>query len=245
MTALFLRAHTDGSQRTAPGLRILGVLGALGLGLGIVSGCTPRVHAIPVDRDVDYAAHMEHQGLVVDEMPGASPAILVPAGWQTGPRGPRFLLQAHDKTMAALWFPRAGQMIVRKTADPASPLLGEVDANWNQGAIQLTFKPADGPEFKTGEFERIDGRVVTAALSSHVQTVLDVRGVYRAELRDANGASAGWLRVQISPHQAASRIYDGEVPPELNGPLTTAAIAMVDSDVDYIEDHALDVYVGN
>jgi hypothetical protein len=94
-------------------------------------------------------------------------------------------------------------------------------------------------------FDRIDGRVVTAALSSQAQTVLDVRGTYRAQLQDSTGAAVGWLRVQISPYQAATRIYDGVVPPSLNGPLATAAVALVDYDVDYIEGHALDVYQGN
>jgi len=216
------------------------------LALGILSACTPRLQAIPVDPAVDFAAHVEHRGLVVDEMPGASPAAVVPAGWYglTGD-GPRFLLQAHKKTMAALWFPEPGQMIVRQSADPNSPLIGEVDAAWKQGAIRLTFKPANGATLHTGAFDRIDGRVSTAALSSQARTVLDVRGVYRAELRDANGASAGWLRVRISPYQGAARIYDGVVPAALNGPLATAAVALLDQDVDYIEGQALDVYMGN
>ncbi|HVN85294.1 MAG TPA: hypothetical protein VMW17_10655 [Candidatus Binatia bacterium] len=213
--------------------------------LAITTGCAPRMHTIPVERGVDFAAHADHNGLVIDTMPGASPAILVPAGWSSGPHGPRFLLKAHDQTIAALWFPRAGKMVVRQSADPTSALIGEVDATWNRGAIQLAFKPADGSVYQTAEFDRIDGRVVTAALSSNVQTNLDVRGVYRADVHNASGAPVGWLRVQISPYQAASRIYDGDVPPPLNGPLATAAVAMIDADVDYIEDHASNVYLGN
>ena len=218
---------------------------ALALTLAILCGCAPPLQAVPVAPDVDYAAHVDHRGLVIDEMPGASPAILESAAWHPWSDGPQFLLRAHGRTIAALWHPEAGKMLVRKTSDPQSPLIGEVDATWRHGAIRLTFKPADGVEVQTGEFDRIDGRFSTVALSSQATTVLDVRGVYRADLHDATGAPAGWLRVQVSPYQGASRIYDGVVPASLNGPLATAAMALVDSDVNDIEDHAINVYVGN
>jgi hypothetical protein len=220
-------------------------LGVLALTLSILTGCASQLHAVPVDPNVDFAAHVEHSGLVVDEMPGLSRAVLVPAGWHSMMGGPRFLLQAHDKTIAALWFPTPNHMIVRQSADPQSPLIGEIRAKWTEGAIHLTFEPANGPALQSTEFGRIDGRVVTAALSSQAQTVLDVRGTYRAQLRDSTGAPVGWLRVQISPYQAATRIYDGVLPASLNGPLATAAVALLDSDVDYIEGHALNVYQGN
>jgi hypothetical protein len=219
--------------------------GTLLLTLVMILGSVRALHAIPVDPNVDFAAHVAHRGLVVDEMPGASPALLVPAGRQSWGGGPRFLLQARDQTIAALWFPQAGQMIVRQTVDPHSPLIGEIDAAWSQGAIHLTFKPADGRTLQTGTFDRIDGRIATAALSSQAQTVLDVRGVYRADVRDADGKPVGWLRVQISSHQPAERIYDGVLPPALNGSLAAAAVAVLDADVSEIERHAADVYVGN
>lgn len=219
--------------------------GAFLLMAGGLICCAPRLKAIPVAPGVDFAAHVEHRGLVVDEMPGASPAVLVPAGWQSRTGGPRFLLQAYDKTIAALWFPEPDQMIVRQTADRQAPLIGEVDAAWEKGAIHLTLKPANGAPFQTGAFDRIDGRAATAALNSQAYTVLDVRGVYRAELRDARGAPAGWLRIQISPYQAATHIYDGVLPASLNGPLATAAVALLDSDVNDIENHAVNVYLGN
>jgi hypothetical protein len=220
-------------------------LGAFVLIWGTLVGCAPSLHAIPVDPAVDFAAHVEHRGMVIDEMPGASPAVLVPAGWRYLTGGPRFLLQAHDKTLAAIWFPNPGQMIVRQTADPHSTLVGEIDATWDHGAICLALTPAGGSAFQTGEFDRIDGRFATAALSSQAQSLLDMRGTYRAPVRDAQGVPVGWLRVRISPYQAAGRIYDGDLPTALNGPLATAAVALVDADVDVIEGHALNPYLGN
>jgi hypothetical protein len=234
--------HTPVRARPANAARGLPTLLVL---LGGLLSCAPRLQAIPLDPGVDFAAHAAHRGLVVDEMPGASPAVLVPAGWQSWTGGPRFLLQAHNKTIAALWFAQPGKIIVRQRANRHAPLIGEVDATWRESAIRLTFKPANGSPLQTGAFDRIDGRVVTAALGPQVDTILDVRGVYRAELRDAQGAPAGWLRVEISPHQAAPHMYDGVLPPSVNGPLATAAVALLDSDVNSIEDHAVNVYIGN
>jgi hypothetical protein len=220
-------------------------LGTVALAFSILAGCGSRLHAVPVDPNVDFAAHVEHSGLVVDEMSGAPPAVLVPAGWHVLTGGPRFLLRAEGQTIAALWFPEPDHMIVRQSADPQSPLIGEIHAGWTEGAIHLTLQPAHGAAFQTSEFGRIDGRVVTASLSSQARTTIDMRGTYRAELHDATGQPVGWLRVQISPYAAARRIYDGVVPAPLNGPLATAAVALLDYDVDYIRDHALDVHLGN
>ncbi len=136
-------------------------------------------------------------------------------------------------------------MIVRQTADPQSPLIGEINASWDHGAIRLTLKPADGPVFETGTFDRVDGRVATAALSSQAKTEFGLRGTYRAELRDANGTPVGWLRAQIRSPLTATRIYDGVIPPAINGALAAAAVALLDADVDYIENHAVNPYVGS
>ena len=68
--------------------------------------------------------------------------------------------------------------------------------------------------------------------------------MYRAEVRDAQGNPIGWLRVRIAPPEGTSRIYDGFLPPALDGPLAAAAAELVNVDVDDIETHAIDVYEG-
>ncbi len=226
-------------------VRAARVVGTLLLAVGVLAACTPTLQAVPVDPNVDFAAHVAHRGLVVDEMPGAAPAVLAPAGWRSWFGGPRFLLHAQDKMIAALWFPSPGRMIVRQTADPQSPVIGEINATWDHGAIRLMFKPVDGPVFETGTFDRVDGRVSTAALSSQSKTEFGLRGVYRAELRDANGTPVGWLRAQIRSPLTATRIYDGVIPASMNGALAAAAVALLDADVDYIENHAVNPYMGN
>ena len=217
--------------------------GAVALGL-FVGGCA-SMRAVPVDPGVDFAAHVEHRGLVIDRAQGGEPAVLVPVAALPFTSGSTFLLQAQGKTIAALWVKDPAHVTVRQTSDPNAPVIGRVEAHWNAGAINLTFKPVGGQELQTSVFERTDGFGLPATLSSQATTVLDVRSMYRADLRDATGAPAGWLRVRISPNMAASRVYDGVLPPSVQEPLATAAVALVDSDVEYIEGHAVDVYLGN
>jgi len=211
----------------------------------LVAACTARPVEVPVEPGVDFAAHVEHRGLVVDRAQGGRPAVLVPAPTLPFTSGPTYLLQADRKTIAALWVKDAGHVTVRQTGDRTAPVIGRVEAHWNHGAISLTLKPVDAPELRTGEFERTDGPSRPGVLSSQATTLPDIRGMYQADLRDSTGAPAGWLRVRISPYLAASRVYDGALPPSVQEPLATAAVALVDSEVDYIEDHATDMYLGN
>ncbi|HVM96094.1 MAG TPA: hypothetical protein VMT89_06880 [Candidatus Acidoferrales bacterium] len=212
--------------------------------ISTLAGCAPKLVAVPVDPAVDFAAHVEHRGLVVDRAQGGEPAVLVPAPRPLFASGPTYLLQAQDKTIAALWVKDPAHVTVREAADPNAPLIGRVEAHWSGGAISLTFKPASGSELQAGTFQR-DGFGVPSSLSSQATTVLDVRGMYLSQLRDVKGDSVGWMRVRISPYMEASRVYDGVLPTTVGEPLATAAVALVDSDVDYIENQAVNPYIGN
>jgi hypothetical protein len=211
----------------------------------MITGCTLGNLDVPVDPRVDFAAHAEHRGLVVDRSPGGEPAVLVPAPTLPFSAGPTYLLQAKDKTIAALWVKDPAHVTVRQTSDPTAPVIGRVEAHWNHGAINLTLEPVNGLELQSSVFERIAGTFHPAVLSWYATTVLDVRGVYLADLRDQTGAAAGWLRVSISPYMAAPRIYDGVLPPSVQESLAIAAVALIDSDVDYIEGRAVNPYLGN
>jgi len=220
------------------------LLDLLLVAVGIGGGCRTKLD-VPVDPRVDFAAHVESRGIVVDRAQGGEPAVLVPAPTLPFASGPTYLLRANDKTIAAFWVKDPAHVTVRQASDPSAPVIGRVEAHWNHGAITLTLKPVNGPELHSGEFERIAGTFHPAVLSWYATTVLDVRGVYLAELRDDAGAPAGWLRVSISPYMAAPRIYDGVLPPAIQEPLATAAAELIDADVDYIESRALNPYLGN
>lgn len=213
-------------------------------GLLALASCAAPLHAISTEPNVDFTAHLEHQGLVVDQAHNGEPAVLVPAG-SLFSSGPNFLLQAGGNTLAALWVQDPGHITVRRTADSASPVIGRVEATWDHGAIRLALQPVDGPPMQTGRFHRIDGPRIPEVLSTQATTVLDVRGMYLAKLHDAKGDDAGWLRARISPYQDARRIYDAALPASVSEPLAAAAVVLVNSDVSYIRDHAVDVYLGN
>ena len=213
-------------------------------GLCALASYAAPLRALATDPTVAFSAHVEHQGLVIDQAPNGEPAVLVPSG-SLFSSGPNFLLQSGGKTLAAFWMDNSGHAIVRRTAEPSSPLIGRVDATWRQGAIQLTLTPADGAALKLGRFHRVDSPRSTSILGVGDTTVLDLRGLYLAQLRDAQGADTGWLRVRISPYQEARRIYEGNLPASVPEPLAAAAVAMVNSDISYIRSHAVDVYLGN
>jgi hypothetical protein len=213
-------------------------------GLGVAGGCAVAPRAVPVDPNVNFAAHSEHRGLVIDRMPDAQPAVLVTAGWVPFSGGPTFLLRRDDATVAAVWVEDA-HATVRRGSESTAAAIGHVDASWQEGAILLTITPEGGGGFRTGTFQRVGGGSMSAALGQRADTTLDVRGVYRAELLDASGAPAGWLRVRVSPYQEAGRIYDGVLPAAVNGPLAAAAVARLDSEVEWVENHAADPYIGN
>lgn len=206
------------------------------------AGCAVSPHVVPVDPSLSFAAHGEHRGIVLDKLPDGQPAVLVTAWSPPFFGGPRLRLQRDGTVAAAIWLDGA-HAVVRTEDDRAAAPVGQVDAAWEAGAIRLTLKPVGNAWFRTGIFERIDGRAAPAALGQHAQTIFDVRGVYRAQLVDRSGAPAGWLRVRVSPSD--ERFYDGVLPPGVSGPLVAAVVAQLDAAVATVEDHAENPYIGN
>lgn len=137
-------------------------------------------------------------------------------------------------------------LVVDGSADRPMPATrgATVDVAWDRGAIRFTFRSPDGLAFTSAPFERIDGRRTTSVLGRAVATELDVPGVYRAEVRDGNGASVGWLQVSVAPGDVPARRYEADVPAALTRETIGAALARLDADIDWIEAHAADVHVG-
>ena len=154
------------------------------------------------------------------------------------------MLVADGQRIAALW-PTPDRVVVRSAMSREAPLVGEVASSWDDGAIRLTLQPAGGPSFRSDPLAREGGGTGTATLTRSAQTVIDVRGTYRATLRDSSGVAVGWLRTRISPYQEASRIFDGALPAAIQPELAVAAATALNGEIDWIEDHALNVYRGN
>ncbi len=212
--------------------------------LFVLASYRAPLYALSPAPGADFVAHVEHRGLVIDRAPGAAPAVLVPAG-SLFSRGPDYLLEADGTTLAALWVKDLAHVTVRRTADPASPVIGRVQASWQDGAMRLTLQPADGPTLQTGRFHRVDGPGLPDLLTADFRTVLDERGMYRADLRDEHGKTTGWLSVRISPYQESRRVYDAALPSGVADPLAAAAVALVNANLRESERHAVDVYLGN
>jgi hypothetical protein len=213
------------------------------LALTWLAGCAAPRHAVAADPEVDFAAHVGHRGLIVDRMSGGHSAVLVPDGvWFSN----RYLLHSDGRTIAALWLKDPSHVTVRESADPTAPVLGRVFANWDESALRLTLQPAAGPPYTLGRFRRVDATSRPVLLeSADMSTITDVRGWYRAELRDQRGTPVGWLSVRITSPEGGMRTYDGNLPAALDGPLAAAAVELVNADVDDIESHVTDVYLGN
>jgi hypothetical protein len=115
-----------------------------------------------------------------------------------------------------------------------------LEPEWHEQAIWFVVD-SDTGRFHTGPFARVDGRAGLPALSRAGQTNIDLRGVYRATIFDDGGA-AGWFEVR-APSPDEPRVFQGRLPATSAtvGPALAVALA---SELDWIEDHTIDVYRG-
>ena len=217
----------------------------IGLLLGLITsaGCSlmSMLRDAPGDSGATFAAHVASRGLVIDRMEGGKSGVLEPS--TTPFSGPQFVLYSGGTPTAALWL-NGAVTVVRAAPDSAAPAIGRVDASWDERAIRLTLKPEGDGAFSTSMFKRIEGGG-PAALGQPADSTLNLRGVYRAELVDGTGQSAGWIRVQFTHGWSAHRIYEGMLPAALNGPLAVAAVARLDAELTAVVNQAMNPYIGN
>ena len=210
----------------------------------LAAGCGFGTRTLPVDAGVTFAAHLEHAGIVFDRLPGSGHAIAKPRSGFRLPDSPAFFLERDGKPGAAFWLPEPSTVEVRATDASSALLIGQVTPDWDDGAIRLTLRREDAKPLHTEPFAR-EGPGATTALSRAIQSNIDVRGFYRARLRDASGGDAGWVRVRIGPYLDAPRMYDGVLPADVAPEVTVAVVLALSSEIDWIENHALDVYRGS
>ena len=207
-------------------------------------GCALPTARVPIDPDVTFAAHQEHGRVVADRLPGDGSAVATPPGWLRWPGGATFVVRGDGQTIAGLWLGAPGDVEVRASASRRAPLVGTIAATHDDGALRLSLVAAGGQPLRTDVLQRTAPGGGPPVLTRAVQTVVDVRGTYRGELRDAAGHSVGWLRVRIGPYLPAPRIYDGVLPADLPPGVAVATAVALGSEIDWIEAHALDVYRG-
>ena len=209
------------------------------------AACAVLRQPVSVDPAASFAAHLDHGGLTVDRLERGRSGNLRAPSWLRLPGAPTFVLEdAERQRVAALW--RSGsEVTVRPTVSEDAPVTGRVRPGWDEGAIRLVLEPSNGDALHTDVFARQGTGMGPSTLTRAAETVIDVRGVYEAPVRDGKGASVGWLRVRVSPYQTAPRIYEAALPTSVPPALAAASAAALDAEIDWIESHATNVYRGS
>jgi len=204
-------------------------------------GCGPVVvPASNLSSGATFAAHQVHNGFVIDRLQGGGSGVVESARWMNWPGSPQFRVRAEKATLGDLWLISPAHVEVQESAVPRRA--GDVEPSWNDGAIRLTLRPATGGPLRSSVFTRIGGGSGYSVLSRNAQTLLDVRGTYRAEILDASNRRVGWWEVHIA-EPFEPRLFEGTVP-EVSPAMEAGMTLALNSEIDWIEDHALDVYRG-
>lgn len=215
------------------------------LALVTLLGCVLN-QPVPIEHGVNLAAHAaEHNRIVLDRLPDGRAGMIEAASWfNLGRSSPTYLVNADHETIAALWLTAPATVQVRAERSPGAPVVGGVEPSWEDNTIRLALRSATDGVFQSDVFQRTMIGGGPSALTRSAQTILDVRGTYRAALHDAKGTEAGWLRVRITPYGDAFRVYDGVLPAGVGPGLAAAAVVALNSEIDWIENHTVDVYRG-
>jgi hypothetical protein len=232
-----LRSIARGSQndRLSPMALLLA-----GLVLGSAAAGAAPQHTEP---EANLAAHREQGRVVFDRLPAIGAAELVARGWLRWPGAP-LELRTGGRTVATLH--RFGDGAVEGRAGPGVDVpTSRVEPSWDDGAIHLILLTSGGSRFETGFFERVGAGATAGRLNRGANSIIDVRGTYQAVLRDPGDTSVGWLRVTVDPSDTPERSYEGFLPSVVAPELAAAATLALDSEIDWIEDHAQDVYRGS
>ena len=186
-----------------------------------------------------FAAHQVHAGFVLDRLQPDATGIVEQANVINWDLVPEFRVRTGAGDLGDLWLTAPASVTVRERGVPEA---GQVAPAWDNGAIRLTLHPATGAPLRFGPFERIDGGAGYSVLSRNAQTLLDVEGIYRSTVFDAHDQPIGWWEVKIvepfRPH-----VFAGVVPG--TSPATQAGVMLaLNSEIDWIENHVLDVWRG-
>ena len=207
-------------------------------------GCVQLSRPVSIDPDVNFAAHVEHDHIVLDRVPGVHGGVVEVPGWFHWSTSPSFVVMSEGKKVADLSLTAPATVQVRSASGAGASVLGAVEPSWEDIAIRLTLRSSDVSVLRSDVFARTVTGGGPAVLSRSAQLIIDVRGTYRAALRDAKGGETGWLRVKVTPYAESPRIYDGVLPAEVGPGLAAATAVALGSEIEWIENHTVDVYRG-
>lgn len=206
---------------------------------GPVAPPTPGKDASALNPQATFAAHQVHAGFVLDRVQGNATGVVEPANIIAWTGIPKFRVRTGASTVGDLWLTAPASVTVREAGVPEP---GAIAPTWDDGAVRFTLRPATGAPLRFGPFERIGGGAGYSVLSRNALTLLDVQGTYRSTVFDAHDQPVGWLEVNVvepfRPH-----VFAGVVPG--TSPASEAGLMLaLNSEIDWIENHALDVWRG-
>jgi hypothetical protein len=200
---------------------------------------TPDREAAALNPQATFAAHQVHAGFVLDRVQGDATGVVERAGIIDWNGIPEFRVRTGSGNLGHLWLTAPASVTLR---DPGGPRAGAVAPAWDNGAVRFTLHPTTGAPLRFGPFERIGGGPGYSVLSRNAVTLLDVQGIYRATIFDAHDQPVGWWEVEvIEPFRP--RVFAGVMPG--TSPAAEAGLMLaLNSEIDWIENHALDVFRG-
>jgi hypothetical protein len=185
--------------------------------------------------------HVVHGGFVVDRIQngrtgqnGETGTLEAEGGWSAFTK-PEFDLHL-DGAGGERRLVGIGPVVVHRGTSDEGAVSGRVEPSWDNQAIRLTLRPANGQPLVSDVFTRIDSMGGTNDLTRRAQDSLDLRGSYQAALRDPEGRQVGWLRVRVSPWSSMAECQ-GALPPTVGEGLAVAAAEALGAEVDYIGQH--------
>lgn len=211
-------------------------LGGSLLALTLMSvGCVADARPVPVDPELTFAAHEVHAGLVIDRTSHGGTGIATPvAGLHFFE--PAFVLRTDGTNDRELRITGPGRVVVEQRApERGSTELGRIEPSWDNNAIRLTFRPADGAPIQSGRFHRVDHGAGLSVLTRADQDRIDLEGAYRAWLRTPDGRDVGWLSLVVGEAQPGHVMYEGVLPPNIDDGMAAAAAEALGSEIAFIE----------
>ena len=177
--------------------------------LAVMSGCGPvRIPASELSSSATFAAHQVHNGFFIDRLPDGGSGVVESARWINRPGSPQFRVRAERATLGELWLIAPAHVEVYESGVPHP---AKVEPSWDDGAIRLTLRLATAGPLRSSVFTRIGGGSGYSVLSRNAQTLLDVRGTYRAEILDASNRRVGWFEVHVA-EPFEPRLFEVVVP---------------------------------
>ncbi len=195
-------------------------------------GCVVAAKPIPVPPGLTFAAHTVHGGLVVDRMQNGDTGVAEPEGGWSSLTNPEFDVHFNgangDRRLVG-----TGPIVIHRGTSDEGPVSGRVEPSWDDQAIRLTLRPANGPPLTSDVFTRIDGGAGMEELTRTRST----RSTCEEPTRRRCGIPRDGRRLASHPRRPWSPTYgdrEGVLPPTIGEGMAVAAAETLGTEVDWI-----------